>query len=329
MSGTSPAAASASVYASLTRTRDTVADDFRGCRDDDERCERHGRALGCVAADTICIVHPTLPQANLPMVFDGFRRSFEELLNRATRPEERRVVASRMKETLVQARMGLDDLRDGPREGAAASGRRGARAGDRSPPQAARRGDQRSRDGRHRGEVRGDAQPAGRGRARRRSPRRKPSWRSPSATSATMSARAQGGVGGSGSAWRGWLQSTRSWTPESPLIRRRSTTRSTPSAARAPRPTARPTRRDGSTSSSAGWGREVIIQHWSGVVTATLLVRGRRLRVRAGNSARAVRRPADRRDRRAVVRADGGGVSARAVARQGRRRDPPNDERAT
>ena len=47
------------------------------------------------------------------MVFDGFRRSFDELLARATRPEERRAVASRMKETLVQARLGLDDLRDG------------------------------------------------------------------------------------------------------------------------------------------------------------------------------------------------------------------------
>ncbi|HEX3867278.1 MAG TPA: hypothetical protein VHV78_11010 [Gemmatimonadaceae bacterium] len=47
------------------------------------------------------------------MAFDGIRRSFDELLQRATRPEERRVVASRMKETLVQARMGLDDLRGG------------------------------------------------------------------------------------------------------------------------------------------------------------------------------------------------------------------------
>jgi uncharacterized protein with von Willebrand factor type A (vWA) domain len=47
------------------------------------------------------------------MVFDGFRRSFDELLQRATRPEERRVVASRMKDTLVQAKMGLNDLRDG------------------------------------------------------------------------------------------------------------------------------------------------------------------------------------------------------------------------
>ena len=47
------------------------------------------------------------------MVFDAFRRSFEELLDRATRPEERHIVASRMKETLVQARIGLDDLRTG------------------------------------------------------------------------------------------------------------------------------------------------------------------------------------------------------------------------
>jgi hypothetical protein len=47
------------------------------------------------------------------MVFDGFRRSFDELLSRATRPEERRIVVLRMKETLVQARLGLDDLRAG------------------------------------------------------------------------------------------------------------------------------------------------------------------------------------------------------------------------
>ena len=47
------------------------------------------------------------------MVFEGFRRSFDELLSRATRPEERRAIASRMKDTLVQARLGLDDLRGG------------------------------------------------------------------------------------------------------------------------------------------------------------------------------------------------------------------------
>lgn len=47
------------------------------------------------------------------MAFDGFRRSFDDLLNRATRPEDRRVVAARMKDTLVQARIGLDDLREG------------------------------------------------------------------------------------------------------------------------------------------------------------------------------------------------------------------------
>lgn len=47
------------------------------------------------------------------MVFDSFRRSFDELLSRAAKPEERRLVASRMKDTLVQAKMGLDDLRGG------------------------------------------------------------------------------------------------------------------------------------------------------------------------------------------------------------------------
>ena len=47
------------------------------------------------------------------MAFGGFRQSFEELLSRATRPEDRRIVASRMKDTLVQAKMGLNDMRDG------------------------------------------------------------------------------------------------------------------------------------------------------------------------------------------------------------------------
>lgn len=47
------------------------------------------------------------------MVFDSLRQSFDDLLSRAARPEERRIVASRMKDTLVQAKVGLDDLRDG------------------------------------------------------------------------------------------------------------------------------------------------------------------------------------------------------------------------
>lgn len=34
------------------------------------------------------------------------------MLERATKPEERRVVVARMKDTLVQAKLGLDDLRD-------------------------------------------------------------------------------------------------------------------------------------------------------------------------------------------------------------------------
>lgn len=47
------------------------------------------------------------------MAFEGFRRSFDELLSRATRPEDRRTIASHMKDTLVQAKVGLEDLRDG------------------------------------------------------------------------------------------------------------------------------------------------------------------------------------------------------------------------
>ena len=46
-------------------------------------------------------------------MFESFRQSLNDLLDRATPPEERRAVLTRMKQTLVQARMGLDDLRGG------------------------------------------------------------------------------------------------------------------------------------------------------------------------------------------------------------------------
>ena len=46
-------------------------------------------------------------------MFEQLRRSLDELLQRATKPEDRRMVLVRMKSTLVQARLGVDDLRDG------------------------------------------------------------------------------------------------------------------------------------------------------------------------------------------------------------------------
>jgi hypothetical protein len=46
-------------------------------------------------------------------VFESFRRSLEELMSRATPPEERRAIVSRMRDTLVQARVGLGEMRDG------------------------------------------------------------------------------------------------------------------------------------------------------------------------------------------------------------------------
>ena len=47
------------------------------------------------------------------IVFEQLRQSLNELLERATKPEERRMVVIRMKGTLVQARLGIDDLREG------------------------------------------------------------------------------------------------------------------------------------------------------------------------------------------------------------------------
>jgi hypothetical protein len=47
------------------------------------------------------------------LVFDSFRKSFEDLMNRATPPDERRTIVARMRETLIQAKASLGDLRDG------------------------------------------------------------------------------------------------------------------------------------------------------------------------------------------------------------------------
>lgn len=44
-------------------------------------------------------------------MFDSFRHALRDLMDRATPPEERRAGLARMKETLVTARLGLDDLR--------------------------------------------------------------------------------------------------------------------------------------------------------------------------------------------------------------------------
>jgi hypothetical protein len=46
-------------------------------------------------------------------MFDSFRQSLRDLMDRSTPPEARRAGLAQMKQTLVQARMGLDDLRGG------------------------------------------------------------------------------------------------------------------------------------------------------------------------------------------------------------------------
>jgi len=46
-------------------------------------------------------------------VFDSFRKSLEDLMNRATPPEERRTIVARMRDTLILAKASLNDLRDG------------------------------------------------------------------------------------------------------------------------------------------------------------------------------------------------------------------------
>lgn len=45
-------------------------------------------------------------------MFENLRKSLDDLLSRSTPPEERREIVSRMRDTLVQAKVGLQDLRD-------------------------------------------------------------------------------------------------------------------------------------------------------------------------------------------------------------------------
>lgn len=47
------------------------------------------------------------------MGFENFRKSLEDLMNRHTPPTDRREAASQMRETLVQAKMGLAEMREG------------------------------------------------------------------------------------------------------------------------------------------------------------------------------------------------------------------------
>ena len=46
-------------------------------------------------------------------MFESLRKSLDDLLSRSTPPEERHQIVSRMRDTLVQAKVGLQDLRDG------------------------------------------------------------------------------------------------------------------------------------------------------------------------------------------------------------------------
>lgn len=49
-------------------------------------------------------------------MFENLRQSLDDLLARATKPEDRRAVIAQMKDALVHARVAVDDLRKGVRE---------------------------------------------------------------------------------------------------------------------------------------------------------------------------------------------------------------------
>ena len=72
---------------------------------------------GCGAASAFLILNSEGPPRSAPPpsapMFDNFRQSLRDLMDRSTTPEARRAGLAQMKQTLVQARMGLDDLRGG------------------------------------------------------------------------------------------------------------------------------------------------------------------------------------------------------------------------
>jgi hypothetical protein len=51
-------------------------------------------------------------QSEPEAVFDHFRKSLEDLINRATPPEEKRAIVSRMRDTLVQAKVGVQEMEE-------------------------------------------------------------------------------------------------------------------------------------------------------------------------------------------------------------------------
>lgn len=94
------------------RRRDIEGRLLAGCGDDDAASIVHCSSPAAPARldrpDAEPDVHPPVE----PRVFDSFRKSLEDLVNRATPPEERRVIVSRMRETLVQAKVGVQEMRE-------------------------------------------------------------------------------------------------------------------------------------------------------------------------------------------------------------------------
>src|SRR5579863_10205854 len=66
---------------------------------------RHPRCLSVPAEKHRAL----LPRS--PPVFEQLRQSLNDLLARATKPEDRRDVLARMKDSLVHAKLGVEDLR--------------------------------------------------------------------------------------------------------------------------------------------------------------------------------------------------------------------------
>lgn len=90
-----------------------AANDFGRGGDGHERridVDRHCQDECCVGTARLTILSPLYHRGH-QAVFENLRKSLDDLLSRSTPPEERRQIVSRMRDTLVQAKMGLEDLR--------------------------------------------------------------------------------------------------------------------------------------------------------------------------------------------------------------------------
>src|ERR1041385_7574133 len=88
-----------------------AANDLRSVSDENERLIHRVAPVAGLDARSVSYTRAGVVRYERGM-FDSFRQSLEDLMNRATPPEERREITARMRATLVQAKAAVHEMRD-------------------------------------------------------------------------------------------------------------------------------------------------------------------------------------------------------------------------